>query len=85
MTELAKCPSLEHSGSEEPDSESFRVKDLVVEVDMDPVLVEGHQNAEVVEKAWEKLLQKIRWYLGRSTSVIVRGWTNALDINFSKR
>lgn len=88
MAELARCPSVERSGSDHcrPEPESFRVNDLVVELELNPVLTATDKyDEDTVEAAWEGMLREIRWYLGRSTSVVIRGWTQALSMKFSKR
>jgi hypothetical protein len=87
VKELAKRPSVERSGSERcgPEPESFRVRDLVVELTVDPVLRnQGEGDAEVKDRVWKELVDNIRSLMAQSISVIVRGWTPALSLRFSK-
>lgn len=87
VKELAKCASLELSGLEDhvPDPDAFRVRDLIVELDLHPILrTPGDHDADMVQRAWTQLIGEIKSHLSQSTTVVIRGWTPALSLRFSK-
>lgn len=89
VKELASRPSLEgsHSGSEPCGSgpEAFRVGELLVEIELDEALrAPGCEDPDAVEKKWKVLIDRIRTYMSRSMSVVIRGWTPELNLKFSQ-
>lgn len=87
VKEISKCASVERSGSGAcgPDPDAFQVQDLVVELEIDPVLrTPGDHESEATEQAWKRTVEEISFYMARSTSVVVRGCTPQLRIRFSK-
>lgn len=84
---LAASRSVESSGSEACSSEpdAFHVKDLVVELELDEVLrTQDQHDPEIVAEKWKNLVLEITGHMSRSTSVVIRGWTPQLNLEFSK-
>ncbi|KAF8414637.1 hypothetical protein L210DRAFT_3658740 [Boletus edulis BED1] len=89
VEELASRQSLEasESGSEPcgSGSDPFRVNELIVEIELDQVLrAPDGEDHKALESAWESLIHRIRTYMSKSTSVVIRGWTPQLRLRFSK-
>lgn len=87
MRELARRASLERSSSGECGSgpHAFRVDELMVELELNPILRSpGDYDDDNVEPAWEALLGEIRSHMAHSTSVVVRGWNPVLSMKLSK-
>ena len=87
MRELARRASLERSRSEErsPDSDAFKADQLIVELELDPILrSSGVSDCSAAERAWKGLVGEISSHMARSTSVVVRGGNPSLSTNFSK-
>jgi hypothetical protein len=85
--ELARRASLERSGSQAcgPEPRSFQVRDLMVEVELNPMLRSpGNYDDSDVERAWTTLIGNIRSYMADSKSVIVRGGNPVFRTRFSK-
>ncbi|KAG9309164.1 hypothetical protein JVU11DRAFT_10875 [Chiua virens] len=88
VTKLAQSRSSERSGSENcgPEPGSFAVRDLVVELELDPVLKNaGEYDEERVQSTWTQFTNQIRSLLRESTSVVVRGWTPEPRMTLSKK
>lgn len=85
---LAGCPSVERSASEPCSSDpyTFRINDLITEIELDEVLRSPHQHdANMVASKWKELVETIKSHMSRSTSVVVRGgWAPQLSLEFSK-
>lgn len=88
VNEMARSPSVERSGSERcspDDPGAFRVNDLIVELELDPILrTPTEYDEEEVMRAWIRFTGCIQEHLARSTSVVVRGWTPSFPLRFSK-
>ncbi|KIK74496.1 hypothetical protein PAXRUDRAFT_29162, partial [Paxillus rubicundulus Ve08.2h10] len=90
VKDLAQRVSLERSGDSglelcDSDPESFRVRDLVAEVELDDVLRRpGEHDPDVVEEAFARILVEINSRLGQSTLVVVWSLDPGLRLRFSK-
>ena len=87
MEELARRPSLERCATEacSSDSEAFRVRELVIEIELDDVLrAPGDHDMQTVESSWKCLVERIRSHMSQSTSVIVRGWTPQIRLGLTQ-
>ncbi|KAG8221213.1 hypothetical protein J3R82DRAFT_2791 [Butyriboletus roseoflavus] len=87
VTELMRCALLERSrsGTCGPETEAFRVRDLVLEVELDSALQgRGHDDDETVSLALMAMVDEIRSHLRESTTVVIRRCTLALGLRFSK-
>ena len=76
VRELARWASLKHSSSEacSPEPDSFQVQELMVELEIDPVLRSlGNNNDSNIEKAWKTLVGNIQSHMADSKSVVVWG------------
>ena len=87
VNDMANRPSVERSGTGTcgPEPEAFRVRDLVVELELDPALrTPGDQDPEATERVWKQTVDEIAFHMARSTSVVVRGCPQQLRLKFSK-
>ena len=87
MTELASRASVERSGSGMcgPEPDAFRVKDLVVELELPQVLREPCAcDEETLGEVLKGFLTNIRSHIAQSTAVVVRGLALALRLRLSK-
>ncbi|KAG6370279.1 hypothetical protein JVT61DRAFT_12230 [Boletus reticuloceps] len=85
---MARSASAERSGSEgcSSEPEAFRVSELIVELELDPVLrTPDDYDDDQVLRTWVDFTGRIQQLLAQSTSVVVRGWTPTLPLKFSKK
>ena len=87
VTDLASRASVERSGSGMcgPEPDAFRVKDLVVELELPQVLREPCAcDEETLGEVLKEFLTNIRSHIAQSTAVVIRGCAPALRLRLSK-
>lgn len=87
VNDMASRPSVEASGSGacSPDPDAFWVRDLILELELDPVLrTPGDYDAEVTERVWKRTLDEVSFHMARGTSVVVRRCPPQVRLSFSK-